>query len=142
MRKLAVLSIFALLVWSCEKEEVKIPAADQVEGRYTMNSFITSSNSLTLPYTLEGSTLSARALITKITETTVDYNVISTVESGNITQSSPELIKGVTVVEIGDNTFQINGSSGEKLAVITGNSIEAFFTVSGQPVSYKGTKDL
>lgn len=133
--------MLSVLAFSCSKEEVKIPAADQIAGRYTMNSFVTSTNFLTLPYTLDGTTLSARALITKVTETTVDFNVISTIESGNLTQGSPELTKGATVTELGGNSFQINGSSGEKLATINGDNIEVFFIVSGQAVSYKGIRD-
>ena len=142
MKKLIYFSIFYFTLVSCQKDEVKVPLANQIEGRYTMQTFSNGTNSFTLPYTLDGSTLSARVVVTKITDETVDFNLINTVKSSSITQSSPELMKGVSVTEISENNLNVISDSGQKIATFNGDNIEVFFMISGTPVTYLGTKDL
>lgn len=145
MKKLFLLLAITILFTSCEKEEVEIPLSDQIMGNYTINTFQAGGGSLALPYTSsDGSVFTVRIVVTKVSETTVDLNVISKTVTGGISLSQPAISNGVTLSKTDGGIIQMkNASDGVKIAEVntSTSSISVFGTLEGEPFTYIGSKD-
>ncbi|WAC12980.1 hypothetical protein [Dyadobacter pollutisoli] len=141
------LSFFCLLLISCAKkdpEPQKEPEpllADQVSGKYTMNS-VTAKNGtiLPLPFVNRNVTLSVRAVVTKITDNEVKIVFISTVEDATSKKGDTDVLEPITVSK---NNGQITGTYLNDEVQFSGQNINLIFRFDdGDELTYKGTKDI
>lgn len=133
MKRLAIVVLSLFVFTACEKEEVEIPLADQVMGDYTMNTFQTDNGSLPLPFTSStGSIFSVRVVVTKVSETTVDFNVISKTEENGISLSQPAISRGITLTKTDAGVIKLNNpNDGKTISEVNGSNISVFGSLEG-----------
>ena len=134
------LSLFCLLLISCDKKDPEPPLADQISGKYTMNS-ITAKNGtiLPLPFVNNNSTLSIRATVTKITDNEVKMVFITTVEDATGRKGDTEVLEPIKVSK---NNGQITGTYFTDIIQFSGENINLIFKYdNGDVLTYKGIKD-
>lgn len=146
MKKIFLVFAITILFTSCEKEEVEveIPLADQIMGNYTINLFKTEAGSIALPFTnSEGEVLSSRAVLTKTSDTSIDFNVITGRVISGITFSEPSISRGLLLTKNDAGAIEIKQStSSTKFAEVNGSNLTIFGTSNGEAFTYEGTKDL
>ncbi len=134
------LSFFCLLLISCAKKDPEPPLADQVSGNYTINS-ITNTNGiiLPLPFVNNNSTLTIRAVVTKITDNEVKMVFITTVEDAKGRKGETEVLEPIVVSK---NNGQIKGTYFTDDIQFSGENINLIFRYdNGDVFTYKGIKD-
>ncbi|MGR3810273.1 hypothetical protein [Jiulongibacter sp. NS-SX5] len=138
--KLAFLLLTAGFLYSCEKEVPELPLSDQVAGDYTLNSVTDGTAFLSLPYVNDDSeTISARVVVTRITDTEVKLVYIVTTETEVLRYSDPEVMEPFVLTK--ENGL-IKGSYKFQNAEFSGDNIDLILSyTSGSVLTYSGVKD-
>lgn len=143
MKKLTLvflfLSLFSLI--SCETKEPELPLADQVQGNYTFNLVKGDAASLSLPFVnADGETLSARAVVSKVTDTSLKIVFITTRDNGSVRFSEPEILEPFTILKENE---AIVGSYLKQKVEFAGTEMSLILTYTdGSVLTYSGPKDL
>lgn len=139
LRFLLPLFILFSLV-SCETKEPELPLADQVMGDYTLNKVSDGSASLDLPYlNNDEETISARVVVTKISDTEVKIVFIVTTETSALRYSEPEVMEPFTLLK--ENGVIKGSYNFQNVEFINGGIDLILKYSSGNVLTYSGVKD-